>query len=245
MKLNNNIEELKELIARASELQVAVYGKYNHGKSSLLNALVEKEVFKTADMRETVTIQSYTKESITWVDTPGLDADVYEKDDSKAKKILNKSDLLLFVHSVNEGELDAKELNFLKERYKKNNNILLILSQTDKISDVETVQDVIKHQLEFMVNSIQIIAVSSKRASHKNEKIRNMSNIKEISQIIQQKKEKLLGKRDIEKNNLKKEIQMSIDRKIDGLNLKKLKVSDEISKLKKEFKEDVQDIYNR
>jgi small GTP-binding protein len=245
MKLNNNIEELRELISRPSELQVAVYGKYNHGKSSLLNALVEKEVFKTADIRETVTIQSHTKESITWVDTPGLDADVYEKDDSKAKKILKKSDLLLFVHSVNEGELDAKELNFLKERYKKNNNILLILSQTDKISDVETVQDVIKHQLEFMVNSIQIIAVSSKRASHKNEKIRNMSNIKEISQIIQQKKEKLLGKRDIEKNNLKKEIQMSIDRKIDGLNLKKLKVSDEISKLKKEFKEDVQDIYNR
>jgi small GTP-binding protein len=245
MKLNNNIEELRELIARPSELQVAVYGKYNHGKSSLLNALVEKEVFKTADIRETVTIQSHTKDNITWVDTPGLDADVYKEDDSKAKEILNKSDLLLFVHSVNEGELDGKELTFLKERYKKNNNILLVLSQTDKISELETVQDVIEHQLEFMSNPIQIIAVSSKRANHKNEKIKNMSNIKKITQVIHKKREELLGKRDIEKNRLKKEIQISIDEKITNLNLKKSKVSTEISKLKQEFKEDVQDIHNR
>jgi small GTP-binding protein len=245
MKLNNNIEELRELIARPSELQVAVYGKYNHGKSSLLNALVEKEVFKTADIRETVTIQAHTKDKITWVDTPGLDADVYEKDDSKAKKILKKSDLLLFVHSVNEGELDEKELNFLKERYETNNNILLILSQTDKIAEVETVQNIIEEQLEFMINTIQIIAVSSKRASHKNEKIRNMSNIKNISQIIHQKREKLLKNRDIEKNSLKKEIQISIDEKIANLNLKKAKVSTEIFKLKEEFEKDVQNIPNK
>lgn len=238
MKLNNNIEELRELIARPSELQVAVYGKYNHGKSSLLNALVEKEVFKTADIRETVTIQSHTKESITWIDTPGLDADVYEKDDSKAKEILNKSDLLLFVHSVNEGELDEKELTFLQERYKENSNILLILTQIDKTSELEDVQNVIESQLEFMINAIQVIAVSSIRVNHQKEKIRQMSNIESILKVIHKKKEKLLKKRTIEKANLKEKVQKSIDEKTINLNGKKSELLIEIAKLKEDFSND-------
>ena len=242
MKLNDNIKELRELIARPTELQVAVYGKYNHGKSSLLNALVKKEVFKTADIRETVTIQSHTKDNITWVDTPGLDADVYEQDDSKAKEILNKSDLLLFVHSVNEGELDEKELTFLEERYNKNNNILVILTQVDRISELESVQKVIESQLEFMMNTRRIIPVSSKRANHKNEKIRDMSNVEEITQFIHQKREELLKKREVEKNSLKEGIQKEIENSITSLNQEKSKVSTEISKLKQEFKEDVANI---
>lgn len=245
MKLNENIEELKTLVARPSELQIAVYGKYNHGKSSLLNALVGEKIFKTADIRETIISKSHTKNSITWIDTPGLDADVDEEDDNNAKEVLNRSDLLLFVHSINEGELDEKELTFLKERYKNNNNILLVLSQTDKVSEVESVQNVIKNQLDFIVNPIQIIAVSSKRANHKNEKIKQMSNIKKITQIIHQKKEELLKKRDIEKNSLKKKIQISINDEISHLNLKKSKISNDISKLKEEFEKDVQDIRDR
>lgn len=244
MRLNDNIEKLRELIGRPTELQVGVYGKYNHGKSSLLNALVEKEVFKTADIRETVTIQSYTKDNITWVDTPGLDADVYEEDDNKAKEILNKSDLLLFVHSVNEGELDEKELVFFKEIYR-GNDILLILTQIDKVTEFETVQNIIKKQLGDILNSIKIIAVSSKRANNKNEKIRNMSNIKNILQIIDDKREKLLGKRDKEKNTLKSNIENSIKEEIANLNLEKSRISNKISALKKEFEQDVADIRNR
>lgn len=220
MELNDKIEELKELIGRPSELQVAVYGKYNHGKSSLLNALVKKEVFKTADIRETITIKSHTKDNITWVDTPGLDADVDKQDDNKAKEILNKSDLLLFVHSANEGELDNKELTFLKERYKENNNILFTLTQIDKLSEVKDVKDVIEHQLKFMINSIDIIAVSSKRANHENEKIRQMSNIENIKKIIMQKKEKILQNRSIQKETLKEKIKELINLKLISLNQK-------------------------
>lgn len=245
MKLNNNIEELRELIARPSELQVAVYGKYNHGKSSLLNALVEKEVFKTADIRETVTIQSHTKESITWIDTPGLDADVYEKDDSKAKEILNKSDLLLFVHSVNEGELDEKELTFLQERYKENSNILLILTQIDKTSELEDVQNVIESQLEFMINAIQVIAVSSIRVNHQKEKIRQMSNIESILKVIHREKEKLLKKRTIKKANLKEKIKDSINRELTNLNKKLWDITSQKIALESTYTQGFSEIMNR
>lgn len=119
------------------------------------------------------------------------------------------------------------------------------MTQTDKISEVETVQDAIDYQLQFMINSIQIIAVSSKRANHQNEKIRKMSNIEKISQTIHQKREELLDKRNIEKNSLKNKIQISIDEKIACLNLKKSRISNEISELKEKFEEDVQNIENR
>ena len=57
----NKLDELKN---RSKELQVAVYGKYNHGKSSLLNALIKHQnKFKVADKRETVKIESFLDEN--------------------------------------------------------------------------------------------------------------------------------------------------------------------------------------
>lgn len=246
MELNDKIEELKELIERPRELQVAVYGKYNHGKSSLLNALVKKEVFKTADIRETITIKSHTKDNITWVDTPGLDADVKEKDDNKAKEILSKSDLLLFVHSANEGELDKKELTFLEERYKENNNILFILTQIDKLSEVKAVQDEIENQLKkSMLNSIDIIAVSSKRANHENEKIRQMSNIENIKKTIMQEKEKILQNRSIQKETLKEEIKELINLKLRNLKQELEDIMNEKMILNISYTKELRNIMNR
>ena len=56
-KINHLIANLDKLQNRPNKLQVAVYGKYNHGKSSLLNVLVNQDIFKVADIRETVEIK--------------------------------------------------------------------------------------------------------------------------------------------------------------------------------------------
>ncbi|HMY00844.1 MAG TPA: 50S ribosome-binding GTPase, partial [Agitococcus sp.] len=80
------IPELSSEVERCSFLQkglsdpvrIAVFGKYNHGKSTLLNAVIGKEgVFKASDARETVKNQEFFDKdrNIIWVDTPGLDAD--------------------------------------------------------------------------------------------------------------------------------------------------------------------------
>ena len=242
MKLNENMEELRALASRPSELQVAVYGKYNHGKSSLLNALVKKDIFKTADIRETIEIQSYTQKNITWIDTPGLDADVNEDDDNKANELLSTSDVLLFVHSVNEGELDNKEVEFLKEQYKNDKNIILILTQIDKIETLNTVETAIEKQLLFMIKSIELITVSAKRALHSNSKIREQSNIGTILNIIENNKEKLLFQREKEKSFLKEKINIKIENRLRKLNRKQNNISTERAQLTNEFLKDAKHV---
>ena len=242
MKLNENMQQLKALVARPSELQVAVYGKYNHGKSSLLNALIGEEFFKTADIRETVKLKSYTKKNVTWVDTPGLDADVAQKDDHLANELLTTSDLLLFVHSVNEGELDSKEVTFLKEQYKNKRNITLVLTQIDKTETLNSLQSVIEKQLDFMTQPIEIIAVSSKRASHANEKIKEKSNISILLDSIDTNRKKMLELREKEKAILKDEIQNEIDKKLLELKRSKAELSKELSILEYDFLKDVDNV---
>ena len=244
MKLNENMEQLKALVTRPSELQVAVYGKYNHGKSSLLNALIGEEFFKTADIRETVKLKSYTKKNVTWVDTPGLDADVAQKDDHLANELLTTSDLLLFVHSVNEGELDSKEVTFLKEQYKNKRNITLVLTQIDKTETLHSVQSVIEKQLEFMTQPIEIIAVSSKRASHANEKIREKSHINLLLNTIDANKNKMLELREEEKAILKNKIQSKIEKRLSELNESKQNLLTEVYELENEFLKDVENVKN-
>lgn len=59
---------------------VTVAGKYNHGKSRLLNELVDASAFAVADRRETAALSSHVHEQVRWLDVPGLDADVDSAD---------------------------------------------------------------------------------------------------------------------------------------------------------------------
>ena len=239
MKLNENMEQLRALVSRPSELQVAIYGKYNHGKSSLLNALVGEEVFKTADIRETVKMQSHSQNGIRWIDTPGLDADVEENDDKIANELLTSSDLLLFVHSVNEGELDNKELTFLKEQYEKNRNTILVLTQIDKTENLNNVQKAIEKQLSFMTKPIEIIASSAKRASHDKKEIREQGNMDSIINKIKGNKQSIIKRRKKEKITLKNILQEEIESKLEELNKNKSKLLSSISQLENDFLDDV------
>lgn len=54
------ISRLQYLLADARLPVVSVIGKYNHGKNSLLNALVAREQFAVSDARET-TVLSYVE----------------------------------------------------------------------------------------------------------------------------------------------------------------------------------------
>ena len=78
------INRLQYLLAEARLPVVSVIGKYNHGKSSLLNALVECEKFSVSDARETTVLSDFEYQGVRWLDTPGLDADVARNDDEVA-----------------------------------------------------------------------------------------------------------------------------------------------------------------
>jgi hypothetical protein len=146
---------------------VTVVGKYNHGKSRLLNELIGQDTFAVADRRETVKLSDRVHLGVRWLDAPGLDADVGTGDDQQALLAAwLKSDVRLFVHAAKEGELDAKEWALLaelgKDGARTQRQTLFVLSQVDQLPDdieLEKVRDAIGAQ----ASDIALHAVSATR----------------------------------------------------------------------------------
>ncbi|SAK89297.1 GTPase Era [Caballeronia hypogeia] len=146
---------------------VTVIGKYNHGKSRLLNELIGAETFSVADRRETVRLSDTVHQGVRWLDAPGLDADVGTEDDRHALHAAwLASDIRLFVHAAKEGELDAKELALLAELRadgeRTQRQTFFVLSQIDQLADeaeLHRVSDAIRAQ----VPDVMLNAVSSTR----------------------------------------------------------------------------------
>mgnify|MGYP000148794739 CR=1 FL=1 len=159
-------EGLDRLFYNKGDLKIAVFGKYNHGKSTLLNALIGKDVFKTADKRETIENSECDANGLVWVDTPGLDADVKGNDDRIARKgALMIADVLLLVHNVQAGELDKYELALYDELMKQDRNyknkMFIVLTQIDQLSpnDLAAVVSRIKEQIPTDMKILPVSAV--------------------------------------------------------------------------------------
>src|SRR5690625_712649 len=146
---------------------ITVVGKYNHGKSSLLNTLVGETHFAVADKRQTRELERIEADGVCWLDAPGLDADVQTEDDAHAHRAAwLESDIRLFGHAAREGELDAAERALLSELLvdEKNSHraVFIVLSQADQVSD-EKLLNSIKSSVQEQVGSIRPIAVSTTR----------------------------------------------------------------------------------
>lgn len=131
--MNKNLKELKDLFDTEKQYEflveqylkieknfsVVIIGQQNNGKSTLCNALCQdwsNQKFPVADRRLTETIQEEFDEhtGIVYVDTPGFSS-ANKDDDANAQKEWNRANLLILVHSVRSGELDADEVNIIKK----------------------------------------------------------------------------------------------------------------------------------
>lgn len=139
------LARLSQAAGQHSAPVVTVVGKYNHGKSSLLNELLGEAAFAVADRRETVALATYSEQGVHWLDAPGLDADVLHADDQLAEQaIWQLSDIRLFVHAAKEGELDAMEQHWLGElcldAQHSRRQTFFVLTQLDQLADDEQMQ---------------------------------------------------------------------------------------------------------
>ncbi|HIF9207236.1 TPA: GTPase [Photobacterium damselae] len=168
-----NLKRLMYLLSDKKSLpRIAVFGKYNHGKSTLLNAIVGHNKFKTADKRETICNEDYEHNHVIWVDTPGLDADIHGEDDAAAMKgAFEVADFIFLVHQVTAGELDKYEMNVFQQLAKQDKNyrkkMFLILTQIDQKTpeDLSLVQTTIAQQLKNSIDlqDLNVISVSATR----------------------------------------------------------------------------------
>ena len=138
--LNQYKKNLSQIIDDKRYVKIAVAGRMNHGKSSLLNSLIGDNIFKVQDIRETTANSRYKLfEDVLLVDTPGLDANI--NDDAIANVAYESSNIILFVHNYNVGDFHKGELEALKRIADFHNSeafgdrFILVLTGKDSVTD--------------------------------------------------------------------------------------------------------------
>lgn len=145
--------------------KVVVYGVYNSGKSSLLNSLtghVEQEYFATRDIPETKATKTLEQQGICYVDTPGLDVD--EADTCQANAGVDQADILMFVHKLAAGPIQAEEMQTLQQlvsSHGKPEQILAVIVGADAVEQQQGLICDISSQLQQLVPGCTPFLVSN------------------------------------------------------------------------------------
>jgi len=130
ISFNQQLFRLKE-----KKIRIGAYGKSGVGKSSVLNSLLEKDIFKTDIINGTTReiqaeewkFKDQSLNSIELLDSPGFDfCDIKFPD--KVYSSINHSDLILFIIS---GDINRNELNEISSFIKDGKKIILILNKID------------------------------------------------------------------------------------------------------------------
>ena len=135
--LNNEIISLNQQLFRLNEkqLRIGIYGKAGVGKSSILNLLLEKNVFKTGIIngttknieREEWNFKHQSLRTIELIDAPGFDfCDI--KDPENIFSQINSSELILFTIA---GDINRKEVSQINSFIKNGKKIILVFNKID------------------------------------------------------------------------------------------------------------------
>ncbi|MCA2017769.1 50S ribosome-binding GTPase [Vibrio tritonius] len=157
--------ELKEKLDD-NTLQVMLYGAYNAGKSTLINALIGQEKATVNDIPTTDTVDYYDWNGYRLLDTPGVNAPI-DHEQTTIEQI-KRTQVMLFV--IREGDQDSKDLyQRLFEMIKLNKKIFIVLNHqltndSDKVTAYQKIIQILCHKAsEYGVSneSIQQIKVLS------------------------------------------------------------------------------------
>ena len=99
--LSKELDEKVFALLQSPKPQIMVYGIYNSGKSTLVNALCERDVAQVADRPMTDRITEYDNGQYILIDSPGIDAP--EEHERIADERLSRCHIILFVISSKGG----------------------------------------------------------------------------------------------------------------------------------------------
>lgn len=130
---------------RGSRLHIAIYGRRNTGKSSLINALTNQEVAIVSSVPGTTTDPVFKSMEIlpvgpvVIIDTAGID-DVGELGELRIKKtigVLNKSDLIILVLNRDQ-VLDEREFDLVQNAREQKMPVVGVLNKIDLTPEAGT-----------------------------------------------------------------------------------------------------------
>lgn len=152
---------------RGNRVHIAIYGRTNAGKSSLINKITNQSISLVSETRGTTTDPVYKAMEllpigpVVFIDTAGIDdtTELGELRVKKTKEILNKMDIALLLIST-EVVLENQELNYekewIREIKKREKPFIAILNKVDLVS-VEKLQEIeekIKRELGCEISKV-------------------------------------------------------------------------------------------
>ncbi len=158
--LNKEIISFNQQLLRLKEKKIRIgsYGKSGVGKSSVLNSLLKKDVFKTDIINGTTKkiqsenwdLKNKTLNGLELLDSPGFDFCNIKFPD-KVYSCINHSDLILFIVS---GDLNRNELSEISSFIKDGKKIIVILNKIDLYNknELEEILENIKSKLPKDLN---------------------------------------------------------------------------------------------
>jgi len=171
--LNREIISFNQQLLRLKEkkIRIGAYGKSGVGKSSVLNSLLKKDIFKTDIINgttreiqsETWTLKDQTLNSLELLDSPGFDFCNIKSPD-KVYSYINHSDLILFIVS---GDLNRNELNEINSFIKDGKKIILILNKIDLFNKKE-LKEIIENIKFKLPKDLNIPIIINKENNLKN-----------------------------------------------------------------------------
>lgn len=247
------LARLRAILQAGQIPTVTVIGKYNHGKSRLLNELIGNDIFSVADKRETVNLSEHLQHNIRWLDAPGLDADVAAIDDQYAQDAMwNKADIRLMIHSVREGEFDPFELQlfqqFEQDAEQTQRQSILVLTQIDQIPD-QTVLAHIIDSIQKQAPTATVLPVSATRHRQGVENSKQLlvqrSGIPELQQKLSNMVDQVPTVRHFEKSQIFADLKKQLSQQLETTEANIQQLDNTLQQQRQAFEHDLNQILDK
>lgn len=152
---------------------VAMLGRTNVGKSTLVNLLVGEKVAATANKVQTTRtairgIANRENSQIIFIDTPGIHKPKTKLNETMIETsfgVINEIDLILFVIEATSEEIGRGDMKILEKIKESNKKTILIINKIDLVKREKLLKLIDMYQKEY--NFAAVIPISSLKAKYR------------------------------------------------------------------------------
>ena len=162
--LSDDYIQLQKMLHKLEQghLHIAVFGRVSVGKSSVLNALLGKDVFSVSILHgetKTESIEAWQEVDaggVYLIDTPGINEIDGDERERLAHEVANRSDLLLFVV---DSDLTEVELAALKIVADTKRPIILVVNKSDQYNEneIKELRSIIRDRVTGIITEKNIV----------------------------------------------------------------------------------------